>query len=102
LLGKPTEVGDRGLTQKDQIEILRKFRDGEYNVLVATQVAEEGLDIAECDFVVMYDNVPSPLRLIQRIGRTGRISAGRIVYLVTKHTRDEVYHYIAKSGVSTL
>ncbi|HLH45270.1 MAG TPA: ERCC4 domain-containing protein [bacterium] len=95
-VGQADRGGDRGLTQKDQIEILRKFRDGEYNVLVATQVAEEGLDIAECDFVVMYDNVPSPLRLIQRIGRTGRISAGRIVYLVTRHTRDEVYHYIAK------
>ncbi|MEM3799484.1 MAG: ERCC4 domain-containing protein [Thermoprotei archaeon] len=95
-VGQADRTGDPGLNQRDQVELLRKFRDGEYNVLVATQVAEEGLDIAECDLVVMYDNVPSPLRLIQRIGRTGRISTGRIVYLITKHTRDEVYHYIAR------
>jgi len=36
---------DAGLTQKQQVEILQKFREGEYNTLVATSVAEEGLDI---------------------------------------------------------
>lgn len=95
-IGQADRANDRGLSQREQVQILEEFRSGRYNVLVATQVAEEGLDIPECDLVVMYDNVPSPLRLIQRVGRTGRVSAGRIVYLVTKQTRDEIYHYIAR------
>lgn len=95
-VGQADRLNDRGLTQKEQAGLLEDFRLGRYNVLVATQVAEEGLDIPECDLVVMYDNVPSPLRLIQRVGRTGRVTPGRVVHLVTKNTRDEVYHYIAK------
>ncbi|GAG97438.1 unnamed protein product, partial [marine sediment metagenome] len=38
---------DKGLSQKKQIEILNDFKEGKYNVLISTNVAEEGLDIAE-------------------------------------------------------
>ncbi len=41
------EYSSKGLTQADQARILRAFNDGQYNVLVATSIAEEGLDIAE-------------------------------------------------------
>ncbi len=95
-VGKASKPGDKGLKQTEQASLLERFRANEFNVLVATQVAEEGLDISECDLVVMYDNVPSPLRLIQRIGRTGRMNSGRVVYLVTKNSRDEIYYYISK------
>ncbi|KKL58981.1 hypothetical protein LCGC14_2219930, partial [marine sediment metagenome] len=63
---------DKGLSQKKQIEVLEQFKTGKFNVLVSTNVAEEGLDIAECNLVVFYDVVASEIRLIQRKGRTAR------------------------------
>ncbi len=77
-----------GMTQKAQIAMLQEFRNGSVNVLVATNVAEEGLDIAECNLVIFYDNVASDIRYIQRSGRTGRSRKGMIVILYTgRHFR---------------
>jgi ERCC4-related helicase len=95
-VGQTDRGSDKGLTQKMQLDTLARFRSGEFNVLVATQVAEEGLDVDECNLVVMYDNVPSLVRLIQRSGRTGRKSSGIIVYLITKGTRDEAFYWITR------
>jgi len=86
---------DKGLSQKKQIDILDKFREGIYNVLVSTNVGEEGLDIAECDMVVFYDVVASEIRMIQRRGRTARHREGKVVILYTKDTNDEIYLRIA-------
>ncbi|MHA1597018.1 MAG: helicase-related protein, partial [Candidatus Asgardarchaeia archaeon] len=83
----------KGMTQREQLETLDKFRSGEIRILVATSVAEEGLDIEECDLVVFYDSVPSAIRRIQRMGRTGRSRRGRVVVLITKGTRDEGYYW---------
>lgn len=88
---------DKGLSQKRQIEILDLFKEGQYNVLVSTNVGEEGLDISECDLVVFYDVVASEIRLIQRKGRTARHRKGRVVILYSKKTRDEIYLRIALS-----
>ncbi len=88
---------DKGLKQKEQIQLLTEFKDGTYNVLVATSVAEEGLDVSECDLVVFYDVVPSEIRTIQRRGRTGRKREGRVVVFVAKGTRDEAYMWAEKS-----
>ncbi len=93
--GQAAREGEGGLTQKRQIQILDGFRRGETNVLVATQVAEEGLDISECDLVVFYDNVPSAIRFIQRAGRTGRRHQGQVVVLIAKGTRDEAFYWSA-------
>ena len=46
--------GKKGLTQKEQIEVVRRFREGGYNTLVATCVGEEGLDIGEVDLVSFF------------------------------------------------
>jgi Fanconi anemia group M protein len=86
---------DKGLSQKEQLEILDKFRRGTYNVLVSTNVAEEGLDIAECDLVIFYDVVASEIRLIQRKGRTARHREGKVIILYCRNTNDEVYLRIA-------
>jgi len=86
---------DKGMSQKKQLEILEAFKEGFYNVLVATNVAEEGLDIAECDIVVFYDIVASEIRYIQRKGRTARQREGKVILLYTKDTNDEIYLRIA-------
>jgi len=86
-----------GLTQREQSRILDLFRSGRFNVLVATSVAEEGLDIAEVQMVLFYDCTPSAIRNIQRRGRTGRKGAGRVVILITENTREEAYHWAGQS-----
>jgi len=84
-----------GLTQEKQIETLRRFASGEFNVLVTTSIGEEGLDIAATDIAIFYEAVPSEIRTIQRRGRVGRQTAGRVIFLLTKDTRDEAYYWTA-------
>ena len=93
---------DKGLSQKRQIEILDQFKQGVYNVLVSTNVGEEGLDIAECDLVIFYDVVASEIRLIQRKGRTARHRQGKVVILYCKGTHDEIYLRIALSKLKRM
>lgn len=88
-VGQTSKVGDKGLSQKEQIDILNAFRDGDYNLLVATSVAEEGLDVPAVDMVIFFEPVPSEIRMIQRRGRTGRTKLGRVVVLIARKTRDE-------------
>jgi Fanconi anemia group M protein len=95
-VGQATKGRDKGLKQREQVALLQKFRNGEFNVLVATSVAEEGLDIPATDLVVFYEPVPSEIRTIQRRGRTGRSRAGKVVYLITKNTRDEGAYWVSR------
>lgn len=95
-VGQSSARGDKGLSQKEQIEIMQSFRDGTYNSLVSTSVAEEGLDIGECELVIFYDAVPSAIRLIQRKGRTGRRKEGKVIMLIAEGTRDEAYMWASK------
>lgn len=60
-------------------------------------LAEEGLDIAECDLVVFYDVVPSAIRSIQRRGRTGRKKEGNVLILMAEGTRDEGYYWAERA-----
>ncbi len=96
-IGQANRGSDKGLTQKQQINILDQFREGIYNTLIGTSVAEEGLDIAECDLVIFYDVVPSAIRSIQRRGRTGRKKEGKVYILMAEGTRDEGYYWAEKS-----
>ena len=98
LIGK---AGDAGLKQKKQIETVQNFRDGLFRVLIATRVGEEGLDIAEVNQVIFYDNVPSSVRHIQRRGRTGRKDTGKLVVLIAKNTIDETYYWIGKRKMTS-
>jgi ERCC4-related helicase len=85
-----------GVSQKEQKETIERFRRAEFNVLVATQIGEEGLDIPSVDCVIFYEPVPSEIRSIQRRGRAGRAKAGEVIVLITKGTRDEVYYWVSK------
>ncbi len=91
-IGQAKKSG-KGMSQKEQIEILSEFRMGFYNILVASQIGEEGLDIEETDAVIFYEPIPSAIRKIQRAGRTARTRAGKVIVLMTKDTRDEAYHW---------
>ncbi len=62
-------------TQREREQALRGFRDGRYEVLVATDIAARGLDIADVSHVVNYDVPQHPEDYIHRIGRTGRMEA---------------------------
>ncbi|XP_057538948.1 DEAD-box ATP-dependent RNA helicase FANCM isoform X2 [Amaranthus tricolor] len=81
----------KGQTQKVQQAVLEKFRMGGYNVIVATSIGEEGLDIMEVDLVICFDANISPLRMIQRMGRTGRKRDGRVVVLACEGTELKGY-----------
>ncbi|TFK57422.1 hypothetical protein OE88DRAFT_1651133 [Heliocybe sulcata] len=80
--------GNKGFGQKEQLEVIRKFKTGEFNVLVATSVGEEGLDIGELDMVICYDVQSTPIRMLQRIGRTGRKRDGYIHVLVAENREE--------------
>ena len=88
-VGQSSRDGSEGLTAKQQVERLDEFREGSANVLVATSVGEEGLDIPSADLVIFYEPVTSEIRTIQRRGRTGRHREGEVVVLIAEETRDE-------------
>ena len=92
-VGQRSTETDKGLKQKEQIEVIKRFRAGETNVLIATSVAEEGLDIPSTDLVIFYEPVPSEIRSIQRRGRTGRKRMGKVIIMMTRGTRDEAYYW---------
>nr|XP_047132068.1 Fanconi anemia group M protein isoform X3 [Hydra vulgaris] len=71
--------------------VLQKFRNGGYNTIVSTSVGEEGLDIGDVDLIVCFDASNSPIRLVQRMGRTGRVRDGRIVILIGEGKEEATY-----------
>jgi Fanconi anemia group M protein len=92
-----TKKGDEknltGLSQKEQQSIIKEFSSGKVNVLCATSIGEEGLDIPEVNAVIFYEPVASAIRKIQRAGRTARLIPGKLIILITKNTRDEIYYW---------
>jgi len=87
--------GDTGLSQLEQQAVLNQFRSREINVLNATSIGEEGLDLPEVSVVIFYEPVPSAIRSIQRRGRTARLSEGKLVVLLTKNTKDEISYWVS-------
>jgi ERCC4-related helicase/ERCC4-type nuclease len=95
-VGQSDTEGSDGMTQTEQQDTLERFRAGEFEVLVSTSVAEEGLDVPEVDLVLFYEPVPTAIRSIQRKGRTGRQTEGRVAVLLAEDTRDEAYFWKAR------
>ena len=91
-VGQANAKGSAGMDQKQQLEMIQKFKAGTYNTLVATSIGEEGLDIGEIDLIICYDSSASPIRMLQRMGRTGRKRAGNVVLLLMrgKEERDSL------------
>ncbi|MGM0448217.1 MAG: DEAD/DEAH box helicase [Methanobacteriota archaeon] len=95
-VGQGDKEGSDGMSQKQQQETLDEFKDGDFEVLVSTSVAEEGLDVPEVDLVCFYEPVPTAIRSIQRKGRTGRQAEGKVVVLMAEDTRDEAFFWISR------
>ncbi|RMB98474.1 hypothetical protein DUI87_24688 [Hirundo rustica rustica] len=91
-VGHSSGKSTKGFTQKEQLEVVRRFREGGYNTLVSTCVGEEGLDIGEVDLIVCFDAQRSPVRLVQRMGRTGRRRHGRIVVILAQGREERMYN----------
>jgi len=83
--------GDRSQNQRNQA--LRGFQDGQYRVLVATDVAARGIHVEGISHVVNYDLPQVPEDFIHRVGRTGRAGArGTASTFATRSERAEVAH----------
>ncbi|HLQ07314.1 MAG TPA: helicase-related protein [Nitrososphaerales archaeon] len=92
-VGQADRTGSKGMDQGKQTEALEQFRKGEFKVLVSSSIGEEGLHVPDVDLVIFYEAVPSEIRSIQRRGRTGRTTEGRVVILLAEGTVDESYYY---------
>lgn len=90
-VGQADSKRSEGMKQKQQIETIERFRNGDFNVLVATSIGEEGLDIGQVDLIICYDASASPIRMLQRMGRTGRKRAGNITLLLMKGKEEEQF-----------
>lgn len=90
-VGQTSAKGSDGMDQKTQLSVVEKFKKGTYNTIVATSIGEEGLDIGEVDLIVCYDSSASPIRMLQRMGRTGRKRSGNIVLLLMQGKEEESY-----------
>ncbi len=95
-VGQASKTLDKGLTQNEQAERIRMLEEGELNILVATSIAEEGLDIPAVDHVVFYEPIPSEIRYIQRRGRTGRKAPGKVTILVANESIDMIYLHASR------
>lgn len=90
-VGQAASKGSEGMDQKRQNAVIQDFKSGKYNCLVATSIGEEGLDIGTVDLIVCYDASSSPIRMLQRIGRTGRKRIGQVRLLLMKDKEEKDY-----------
>ncbi|KAJ9457515.1 Protein Dicer [Diplonema papillatum] len=68
-VGHQKSGGEKGMNNKEQADVITRFKTGAFNLMVATNVAEEGIDIPVCNFVARYDAQFSVTSLIQSRGR---------------------------------
>jgi ERCC4-related helicase len=92
-VGQADREGSKGMDQQAQAEALERFKEGDFKVLVSSSIGEEGLHVPDVDLVIFYEAVPSEIRYIQRRGRTGRTTEGKVVILLAEGTVDESYYY---------
>jgi ATP-dependent RNA helicase RhlE len=77
------------LSQNRRLEAMAGFRDGSYQILVATDIAARGIDVSQISHVINYDVPDTVDAYTHRIGRTGRMArAGDAFTLVTPEDRD--------------
>ena len=91
-----------GITQKQQLETIKLFEEGKYNIICCTSIGEEGISLGQLNIAIFFDQAPSGIRRIQRTGRVGRLKAGKIIHLITKNTRDQAYYWKSHRDVKKM
>jgi len=90
--------GDKG--QHDRSDVMKRFKEGDYHVLVATDVSARGIDIPDVDYVINYDLPDKAENYVHRVGRTGRgVNKGVAISFCSKGEKerlDEIQHFIDK------
>ncbi|XP_036307465.1 probable ATP-dependent RNA helicase DHX58 isoform X2 [Pipistrellus kuhlii] len=87
LIGAGSSSQSAHMTQKEQQEVIRKFRDGTLNLLMATSVAEEGLDIPQCNVIVRYGLLTNEISMVQARGRA-RADQSVYSFVATQGSRE--------------
>ncbi|XP_071090165.1 interferon-induced helicase C domain-containing protein 1-like [Haliotis cracherodii] len=87
-----------GMTQNEQDKVISKFKSGEVKLIVATSVAEEGLDIPECNIVVKYNHVGNEITTLQTRGRS-RKAGGTSVLLGSGKTHQKEMLNLARAAM---
>ncbi|XP_041370901.1 probable ATP-dependent RNA helicase DHX58 [Gigantopelta aegis] len=93
--GSGAHEEEGGMTQNDQETIISKFKSGSIKLIVATSVAEEGLDIPECNIILKYNHVGNEISTIQTRGRS-RKAGGTSVLLGSSKIRQKEMLNIAR------
>ncbi|CAO3609869.1 unnamed protein product [Cunninghamella echinulata] len=96
LVGHGTrEEGDIKMGFTEQNRVIDKFRKGELNLLIATNVAEEGLDIQPCNVVIRFDFMSTPIAYIQSRGRARRQDSRFIIFIESgnRQQRDTIQKF---------
>ncbi|HNV97569.1 MAG TPA: helicase-related protein [bacterium] len=83
-IGQSNKIKDSGMSQKNQGEILTKYRNRDVDILVSTSIGEQGLNFSSLDVVVFYEPITDIRRMIQRMGRTSRFRSGKIYIFAYK------------------
>ncbi|MBK6930796.1 MAG: DEAD/DEAH box helicase [Saprospirales bacterium] len=100
-VGIVTRTIHGGKEQRDRLDVLRQFREGQIKVLIATDVSARGIDIPNVDYVVNYDLPDVPENYVHRVGRTGRgVQKGDAVSFCSpeeKEALDSIEQYMGKS-----
>ncbi|WAR22444.1 DHX58-like protein, partial [Mya arenaria] len=82
--GQGAAASDGGMTKSGQKNALQFFKDGQHRLLIATSVAEEGLDISKCNLVIRYEHVTNEIVRLQSRGRA--------------RAENSLYYVIAEEG----
>nr|DBA19781.1 TPA: hypothetical protein GDO54_015558 [Pyxicephalus adspersus] len=80
--GGNSDTDVKSMTQNEQKKVIHKFSTGDINLLIATSVAEEGLDIPECNIVIMYGRIVNEIAMMQARGRA-RAGASKLVLVAS-------------------
>ena len=83
---------ENAMNDSAQKRNLDAFRNGEANVLVATDIAQEGLDVAECNYVIRYEFVSNEIGTVQSRGRA-RAKSGQLFLITEEKSLNEKREY---------
>ena len=96
--GLRVEALHGGFSQQQRERVMRRLRAGANDLLIATDVAARGIDVAHLTHVINFDLPQSPEQYVHRIGRTGRAGRGMAVSLITRRERRMMFQIREHTG----